>query len=447
MTVKDSVLEALKNNSGVYISGSELSEKLSVSRAAVWKGIQALRGEGYIIESATNRGYMMPPESGTLTEESVRLALSPRLRNNRIIVYDSTDSTNLRLRQLLLDGNVKSGTTVIANQQTAGRGRLGRSFFSPREGLYLSIALVPVFDINRSSLVTVAAAVAVAEAIDFVLGIESAKPAMAADNSDNIQGGQSACEDAAKPVENSENIGTNKTTELTRNDKIYDQDPGLSAANRAENSVAAGHDKSSQSAQIKWVNDIYLNDRKVCGILTEAVSDFESGNIESLIIGIGVNTSLKGFPEDLLKTAGAVEGNYSKSVLAAKIIEGTLKYTGEIGGTRDTDLAQEGTGGQTEYNCGQITGNDAGNEQGSQNVQSRSNETGIPSFIQKYRDRSLLTGRTIKVYKGVYRKDPREEIGGTTARVLGIDDEGGLEVIYTDGTRETLRTGEVSVRL
>lgn len=334
MTVRESVLEALQNNRGTYLSGEKLSESLGVSRAAVWKAIRRLREEGYPIEAVTGRGYALPEGGGRITEEEIRRYLPAKYRSNGIFLYDVLDSTNLRARQIAAGGADGEslparihGTTVIAGQQTAGRGRLGRSFFSPKEGLYLSVIIKPDFDLTRSVLVTVAAAAAVAEAIDEVCG---------------------------------------------------------------------------KDAQIKWVNDVYVGGKKVCGILTEGITDFESGGIDHLVIGIGVNTSLQGFPEELLSVAGAVEGDYSRAALAAGIIRRVLEYTEDLEARR---------------------------------------------FMDVYREKSLLIGRQIKVFKGVYRKDPGEEIGGVAARALGIDDNGGLDVIYSDGSRETLTTGEVTVRL
>lgn len=138
MTVRDSVLKTLTENKGSYISGEELSKTLNVSRTTVWNAIKALREAGYPIESSTNKGYMMPPDRWEITEDSLRLSLPPKYRNNQIHIYDTLDSTNIRAKQLALE-NAPHGTIVMAKQQTAGRGRLGRSFFSPREGIYLSI--------------------------------------------------------------------------------------------------------------------------------------------------------------------------------------------------------------------------------------------------------------------------------------------------------------------
>ena len=329
MSVKESVLEALQNNRDHYISGEDLSSQLGVSRAAIYKAVKSLRGEGYEIEAVTNRGYMMPSEGTAVSEEAVRNALPSDLRSMNLFVYDVIDSTNLEARRLILDESAKAPAVVIARQQTAGRGRLGRGFYSPRDGLYLSIVIKPDFDISRSSMVTVAAAAATSEAIDALCGC---------------------------------------------------------------------------STEIKWVNDIYLNGKKVCGILTEATTDFETGQIDSLIIGIGINTSEKSFPPELAGIAGSVSAEgldgHEKSLLAASITEKVLRYTKDLSG-----------------------------------------------FMDSYRRRSMVIGREITVYTGTYRKDPTQELGGRSAFALEIDDAGGLVVEYEGGTRQTLTSGEVSIRL
>ena len=340
MAVKDAVLQALEESRDTYISGEDLSRELGVSRAAVSKAVKALRAAGYEIDAVTNRGYMMPSEGTAVTETAVRNALPASLRDMGVYVYDILDSTNLEARRLIAGEGVSAAgaanaakavpAVVICRQQTAGRGRLGRSFFSPRDdGLYLSVVIKPDFDISRSSLVTVAAAAATSEAIDEVC----------------------AC-----------------------------------------------------SSQIKWVNDIFLNGKKVCGILTEAITDFETGQIEYLITGIGINTSEKSFPEDLKDIAGSVSAEglsgHEKALLAAAVVERFLRYT-----------------------------------------------KGLSGFMDSYRSRSMIIGKEITVYTGTYRKDPTQELGGRPARALGIGDDGALEVMYTDGTRERLRSGEVSIRI
>lgn len=325
MATKDSVLQALQKNRGQYLSGEELSTSLDVSRTSVWKAIKTLRGEGHHIEAVTNKGYMLIADNRLITESGVREGLSAANKEVPVYVYDSIDSTNLQARRLMMEG-AHEGLVVIARQQTAGRGRLGRGFYSPREGIYLSVVIRPDFDLSKSVLITSAAAVAVCEAIEAVAGKE---------------------------------------------------------------------------ARIKWVNDVYVNDRKVCGILTEGITDFETGRIEYLIIGIGLNTDVSNFPEDLRKIAGAVEGDYSASELAGAIASRTLDYACDI--------------------------------------EAR-------TFIEPYRKRNIVIGKDVTVYKGRYKVSPEDELEGLAAKVLDIDDDGRLIVEYADGSRDTLSSGEITLR-
>lgn len=153
-----------------------------------------------------------------------------------------------------------------------------------------------------------------------------------------------------------------------------------------------------QKPEIKWVNDIYANGKKVCGILTEAITDFETGQIQYLILGIGINCSTKGFSTELLNTAGALDGIFSKNRLAAEVLNQLLPLVSHL---------EDRT------------------------------------FIEDYKKHSMVIGKNIRVYKGGYQEDAPAR----AARVLGIDHDGGLQVIYTDGSRETLSTGEISIRL
>ncbi len=326
MSTKDAVLGALRNSENTFLSGEELSGQLNVSRAAIWKAIKALREEGQPIEAVTNRGYMLMADSWSITEESLRGCLPAKYKNLNLNIYDSIDSTNLKAKQMALAG-APHGTVVIAKQQTNGRGRLGRSFFSPREGIYLSTVIKPDFDVSKSVLVTSAAAVAVACAIEKVCGIE---------------------------------------------------------------------------ADIKWVNDIYIGGKKVCGIITEGITDFETGQIEHLILGIGINTTVREFPKELIEVAGAVEGNYSKSALAAEIIARAMDYIDNL------DSA---------------------------------------AFMPIYKGKNIVIGKTVTVYQGRYKIRPEDEISGVTARVLDIADDGGLIVLYADGRQQKLVSGEISIRV
>lgn len=316
MTVKQELLKLLEENKGEYLSGEKTAETLGVSRTAVWKAINSLKKEGYPIDSVTNRGYMLSSDSNLLSAEGILLSLK---KDIPLTVYHETDSTNRQCIALALEG-AEEGTTVVADKQTAGRGRRGRSFYSPSgTGIYLSILIRPKFNISESVLVTVAASVAVSKAIEKVCGIEP---------------------------------------------------------------------------QIKWVNDIYYNSRKVCGILTEAVTDFESGRISAVVTGIGINCSTTEFPDDISGTAGCLPGSFSRNELAAAVIDEFLTVISHI---EDRD------------------------------------------FIPYYREHSMITGKNINVYS--VGKDP------VPAYAEGIDNNGGLIIRYEDGTGTVLTTGEVSIRI
>jgi len=153
---------------------------------------------------------------------------------NKIHVYSSLESTNKTAKEMALSA-AEHGTVVIADYQTAGKGRYGRTFYSPQShGIYMSLILHPIkLSLSTPALVTHFAAVSVCEAIESI---------------------------------------------------------------------------SDKKPQIKWVNDIFLNKKKICGILTEAITDIKSGNIQGMVVGIGINfsTPTMGFPDDLRQIAGAV---------------------------------------------------------------------------------------------------------------------------------------------
>ncbi len=234
--------------------------------------------------------------------------------------FESTTSTNAVAAELAGEG-APHGTVIFARHQTAGRGRLGRSFASPDSGIYMSIILTP--DSTNPVLITTAAAVAVCKAIE----------------------------------------------------TFCSQDPA-----------------------IKWVNDIYLHGKKVCGILAESLTDYKTGRITHVIVGIGINCNSDAIPEELSDIAGAIEGDYSINQLAAEVYNHMMQLADDL----------------------------------------------LPAcFIEEYKSRSMVLGKTVSVYKGGYSPDA----AGVAARVLDIDENGGLKVIYSSGERETLSTGEISIRL
>jgi BirA family transcriptional regulator, biotin operon repressor / biotin---[acetyl-CoA-carboxylase] ligase len=325
MSTKNQIFRLLMERRGESVSGQTIGTALGISRAAVWKGITALRKDGYPILAITNKGYRLAGKDDYLSAEEISAMLDASSPTMEIRVFESLESTNKTAKEVALS-DPNHDIVILANEQTAGRGRLGRSFYSPRNaGLYLSILFRPAFDISHSILITTAAAVAVVRAIEKL-----------------------------SPVELS----------------------------------------------IKWVNDIYYKEKKVCGILTEGVSDFETGRIGYVILGVGINCFEVAYPEELSEIAGNLGGGFSRNQLAAEIINQWNALMPDI-------------------------------------------ET--RAFLETYRQRSAVLGNEILIYPVGNR-----DADGILAQALSIDDDGGLVVQYQEGPKfgltETLSSGEVSIR-
>ena len=168
MTTKERILALLEENRGTPLSGEVLAEELGVSRTAVWKAIKDLQKAGHAIAAAQNRGYTLDTDSEVLSEQGVRLFL--RNKSLNLVVAQELESTNLTAKQMAAAG-APHGTLVVADSQTAGRGRRGRSFASPPgTGLYLSMVLRSALPMQSAVLVTSAAAVAVCRAVERAAG-------------------------------------------------------------------------------------------------------------------------------------------------------------------------------------------------------------------------------------------------------------------------------------
>lgn len=320
---KDQVLLLLKQAED-YISGETMSKEIGVSRAAIHTAVNKLRKEGYQIVSATNKGYRLENTVDKLTKGEIASFLTKE-RDGEIICYESTDSTNNRLKELAQNG-AKAGTVAIANEQTAGKGRLGRTFQSDKNtGIYLSMLMKPQGELEHISEITAWVAVCVSKAIEKIVGI------------------------------------------------------------------ATG---------IKWVNDVVLNGKKVCGILTELSVEGESGRIQHLIVGIGLNVhnKIEDFPEEIREKASSIDeqsGKYvNRAQLAAAVIE-------EL----DTMFAQWPKGKE--------------------------------GYLDYYRTHCVTTKKQVRLLRG------KEERLGYAE---GVTENFHLQVRYEDGTREEVSSGEVSVR-
>ncbi len=256
MTLRERILEALMEAKGNFVSGEKLALRFGVSRAAVWKTVNALRKEAYEVEAVPKKGYrlagndVLSPE-GILSQLKTVFPFRPVCR--RVVT-----STNTVLKEMAAAG-AEEGTVLLAEEQTEGRGRLGRSFYSPfGSGLYMSILLMPEQLPSKAARLTTMAACAAALAIE----------------------------------------------ELTGRD-----------------------------VGIKWVNDLYMDGKKVCGILTEASMSLESGRLERAVVGIGVNLREPegGFPPELRSIVGAVWGadcgeTNLRNTLAARILDRFAEY-------------------------------------------------------------------------------------------------------------------------
>ncbi len=257
---------------------------------------------------------------------------------NSILVFETVDSTNdeatrrlARKRTQIANGNKNKSTisqVLIANEQTRGKGRLGRHFDSPKDsGLYMSIVINPSFEIGMSILVTTMTCSVVNKILKDLLGIES---------------------------------------------------------------------------QIKWVNDIYVDEKKVAGVLVEGAIDNISGKIENIIVGIGINCYTKAFSELAGTNAGAISTDFfSRNRLAAHIIAGMEELI------EDMDFFNLETPTEKQK-----------------------------THMQNYTKHSMVLDKEIIIVNT-----------GKKGLAVDIGVDGGLIVEYTDGTREKILSGEVSIQM
>lgn len=323
MSTKDRILELLEKNRGENISGEELASLLGITRSAVWKAVKSLQKDGYSILAASGCGYSLSDENNILSLQSLLPYLADESFAERIHVYKSVESTNKTAKEMAVNG-CGHGVVVIADSQTAGKGRYGRSFFSPSgSGVYMSFVLHSrEFEITDVTKITSSTAVAVCSAVEAVTG---------------------------------------KRTE------------------------------------IKWVNDVLLDNRKICGILTEAITDFESGSIDWVVIGIGVNIDTVDFPSELNQIAASIfpgkTGGAVRNRIAAEIINIIL--------TSNAWLNDD------------------------------------EKIFAEYRSRLSLLGQPVTVYQA-------NEVYDAVA--VDIDEDRRLLVRKADGSVAALSSGEVSVK-
>ena len=315
MRIQDAVLDALEKNRGEYLSGEQLASSLGVSRNAVWKAIQKLEEAGHKIRAVPKRGYTLAPESDVLTVQSVSRFLDTDMPVY-LQVQTEVTSTNTLLKAQAEQG-APEGTVLIAESQTAGKGRLGRHFTSPPgTGIYFSLLLRPHCTAEKSLFITTTAAVAVCEAIEQVTGL---------------------------------------------------------------------------NPQIKWVNDVLMNGRKLCGILTEATIEGETGTVSSLVVGIGIN---------LQPNPACAISDFGKPPRRAELAAAVLNHFEDV-----YMLLEQGK---------------------------------EPELLEQYRERLCCINRPVTVSSPAGRYE---------AECVGLDENAHLLVKTADGQVNALSSGEISIRL
>lgn len=320
---RDRVYRALAEQEGEYLSGQALSRSLGISRAAVWKAVEGLRRQGYDIEAQSGLGYRLTDGGDRLGCREIAACLTSPRDNWRAL--EEVDSTNTACKRLAAEG-APDGTVVIADCQTAGRGRRGRSFVSPRGmGLYLSVLWRPACPPEPLLPLTALTAVAVCRAVERTGGV---------------------------------------------------------------------------SPRIKWPNDLVLDGRKLGGILTELSLEGETGRVDYVVVGIGINCRQRrsDFPPELADMATSLDMALSHFVKRAALAAALIEELDTLRREMLDDPAQ---------------------------------------WLPYYRTHCLTVGKRIQILKDDKR---------TEAEAVAVDERYGLVIRRDNGTEEVLRAGEVSVR-
>ncbi|MCR5792567.1 MAG: biotin--[acetyl-CoA-carboxylase] ligase [Lachnospiraceae bacterium] len=350
MNPKTKILKKLRETKG-FVSGQSLCEELEVSRTAVWKNINQLKEEGYEIESVTNRGYHLNRIPDVLTKEELEsIMLTDKLARN-IVYREVVGSTNNEAKKYVEQHPAANGqeswdgTLFIAEQQNEGKGRRGRNWISPKgSGIWMSLLLKPDINPANASMLTLVSAMAIARGIQKTVAEKSLQ-----------EESQDTDRDHAHSVEDEMQIG------------------------------------------IKWPNDIVVNGRKVCGILTEMGSEMDY--INYVVVGMGINVNTEDFPQEVKEIATSLRletGEHIKrSELVAEIMFYYEAYYRKFLKTEDLSL-----------------------------------------LIDEYNELLINAGREVRVI---------EQDTETVGIAGGIDKEGCLLVKCGEQTRK-IRSGEVSVR-
>jgi BirA family transcriptional regulator, biotin operon repressor / biotin---[acetyl-CoA-carboxylase] ligase len=169
--VRNEILDLLGNRQGTFLSGESISQDLNITRAAVWKQIQALKDIGYDIEAQTKRGYRLIKGPSSLDEWALKMELKTDLLGKSIRLFDELPSTNDWAKDLVRQGG-EHGLVVLAKRQTLGRGRMQRIWESPAGGLWMSVLIKPKLNLADAAKLTLSTGVALAKAFRALYGLE-----------------------------------------------------------------------------------------------------------------------------------------------------------------------------------------------------------------------------------------------------------------------------------
>ena len=148
MKTREKILEILELNKGSFVSSRILTEKTDVSRNAVWKAVNDLRGLGYEIDSVTNKGYRLSDESDIISLQGIESYLNDKTKIDLVAVFDELKSTNMTAKIDAISGVIDK-RVIIAKHQTAGMAHAGQSYDSPKGGIYVSFIKQPPKDKKR----------------------------------------------------------------------------------------------------------------------------------------------------------------------------------------------------------------------------------------------------------------------------------------------------------
>ena len=165
------VLKFLKSHEDDFLSGQDLSDVLKISRVAVWKHIKTIKSLGYKIESKQKLGYRLVKNSEKLLPWEITEGLKTQTVGKKVYYFDTVDSTQNYAIEISKKKN-ESGSVVISQRQTAGRGRMNRKWITIKGGLSMSVVLHPKFDASVSTLFPMAASLALATAIQKTINIK-----------------------------------------------------------------------------------------------------------------------------------------------------------------------------------------------------------------------------------------------------------------------------------